>query len=69
MPSEADLRRLYLSRSAFGRNFTGLADDGLAHPGRLSMSDEMRAVYPDDDDFGRKWVQENRNWEWYVLTR
>ncbi|CAL1695039.1 unnamed protein product [Somion occarium] len=63
VPSEADLRRLYLSRSAFGRNFTGLADDGLAHPGRLSMSDEMRAVYPDDDDFGRKWVQENRNWE------
>lgn len=58
MPSKLnkELVQVYESNSTFGRHFNGISDDGS----RLLMSDELKYRYPDDDDYGRIWLRDNR---------
>ena len=72
-----EIVKLYESNSVFGRYFNDVSEDGC----RLLVTDETRYRYPDDEEYGKAWVQGKpeqelvssnicmRNWAESVPTR
>ncbi|KAH8099352.1 hypothetical protein BXZ70DRAFT_1009164 [Cristinia sonorae] len=50
------VRSLFDSRTSFGRYFTGVDVDSQRYRVRLTVSQELKWKYPDDEDYGRIWV-------------
>lgn len=57
-----DIVQLYESNCTFGRHFSDISDDG----GRLSCSEELKYRYPDDDEYGKIWLQNRPDEEGFV---
>ncbi|TCD62405.1 hypothetical protein EIP91_006933 [Steccherinum ochraceum] len=55
-PTPQLIRALYKEYASFGRFFTGVDLNSERKKGRLLLSKELQVHYPDDDDFGAKWV-------------
>lgn len=55
-PTTVTLQWLFNSRTAFSRYFVDVEMDETTGQGRLVPSKELQAEYPEDDEFGEKWI-------------
>jgi len=52
-------RKMFESRTIFGRFFEDVQEDEKHQRGRLLPSEELRVLFPEDDDAGASWIAED----------